>query len=84
VADGAGSNPRELGIRDRIGEASKIVGAILYLESASSATGETIHVDGGQSADHRTSYEGERYALPPNRPVGQPESTRSTLSRWAL
>ena len=41
------SNLRELGIRGRIGEVSKIVGAILYLESASSATGETIHVDGG-------------------------------------
>jgi NAD(P)-dependent dehydrogenase (short-subunit alcohol dehydrogenase family) len=48
----------------RIGEVSEIVGAILYLESASSVTGETIRVDGGQSAHHRTSYEGERYALP--------------------
>ena len=47
----------------RIGEVSEIVGAILYLESASSVTGETIRVDGGQSAHHRTSYEGERYAL---------------------
>jgi NAD(P)-dependent dehydrogenase (short-subunit alcohol dehydrogenase family) len=36
----------------RIGEVSEIVGAILYLELASSAKGETIHVDGGQSADH--------------------------------
>ena len=36
----------------RIGEVSEIVGAILYLKSASSVTGETIHVDGGHSADH--------------------------------
>jgi NAD(P)-dependent dehydrogenase (short-subunit alcohol dehydrogenase family) len=31
-------------------EISEIVGAILYLESAGFVTGETIHVDGGQSA----------------------------------
>src|SRR5499425_3272696 len=31
----------------RMGEVSEIVGAILYLESASFVTGETIHVDGG-------------------------------------
>jgi len=37
---------------DRMGEVSEIVGAILYLESASFVTGETIHVDGGQSAGH--------------------------------
>jgi hypothetical protein len=28
------------------------VEAILYLESAGFVTGETIHVDGGQSAGH--------------------------------
>jgi NAD(P)-dependent dehydrogenase (short-subunit alcohol dehydrogenase family) len=36
----------------RMGEISDIVGAILYLESATFVTGETIHVDGGQSAGH--------------------------------
>jgi NAD(P)-dependent dehydrogenase (short-subunit alcohol dehydrogenase family) len=36
----------------RMGEISDIVGATLYLESASFVTGETIHVDGGQSAGH--------------------------------
>jgi NAD(P)-dependent dehydrogenase (short-subunit alcohol dehydrogenase family) len=36
----------------RMGEISDIVGAVLYLESASFVTGETIHVDGGQSAGH--------------------------------
>jgi NAD(P)-dependent dehydrogenase (short-subunit alcohol dehydrogenase family) len=36
----------------RMGEISDIVGAVLYLESASCVTGETIHVDGGQSAGH--------------------------------
>jgi NAD(P)-dependent dehydrogenase (short-subunit alcohol dehydrogenase family) len=36
----------------RMGEISDIVGAILYLESACFVTGETIHVDGGQSAGH--------------------------------
>ena len=36
----------------RMGEISDIVGAILYLESAAFVTGETIHVDGGQSAGH--------------------------------
>jgi NAD(P)-dependent dehydrogenase (short-subunit alcohol dehydrogenase family) len=36
----------------RLGEISDIVGAILYLETASFVTGETIHVDGGQSAGH--------------------------------
>jgi NAD(P)-dependent dehydrogenase (short-subunit alcohol dehydrogenase family) len=36
----------------RMGEITDIVGAILYLESASFVTGETIHVDGGQSAGH--------------------------------
>jgi NAD(P)-dependent dehydrogenase (short-subunit alcohol dehydrogenase family) len=36
----------------RMGEISDIVEAILYLESAGFVTGETIHVDGGQSAGH--------------------------------
>jgi NAD(P)-dependent dehydrogenase (short-subunit alcohol dehydrogenase family) len=36
----------------RMGEIPDIVGAILYLESAGFVTGETIHVDGGQSAGH--------------------------------
>ena len=36
----------------RMGEISEIVSAILYLESAGFVTGETIHVDGGQSAGH--------------------------------
>src|SRR6267143_1770782 len=36
----------------RVGQISEIVDAILYLESAGFVTGETIHVDGGQSAGH--------------------------------
>ena len=36
----------------RMGKISEIVDAILYLESAAFVTGETIHVDGGQSAGH--------------------------------
>jgi NAD(P)-dependent dehydrogenase (short-subunit alcohol dehydrogenase family) len=36
----------------RMGEISEIVDAILFLESANFVTGETIHVDGGQSAGH--------------------------------
>jgi NAD(P)-dependent dehydrogenase (short-subunit alcohol dehydrogenase family) len=36
----------------RMGEIADIVGAILYLESAAFVTGETLHVDGGQSAGH--------------------------------
>ena len=36
----------------RMGEIADIVDAILYLESASFVTGETIHVDGGQNAGH--------------------------------
>jgi NAD(P)-dependent dehydrogenase (short-subunit alcohol dehydrogenase family) len=35
-----------------MGEISDIVGAILYLETASFVTGEVLHVDGGQSAGH--------------------------------
>jgi NAD(P)-dependent dehydrogenase (short-subunit alcohol dehydrogenase family) len=34
----------------RIGEMCDIVDAVLYLESASFVTGETLHLDGGQSA----------------------------------
>jgi len=36
----------------RMGEGSEIVGAILYVESESFVTGETINVDGGQGAGH--------------------------------
>jgi len=36
----------------RLGEIAEIVHAILYLEDAEFVTGETIHVDGGQSAGH--------------------------------
>jgi NAD(P)-dependent dehydrogenase (short-subunit alcohol dehydrogenase family) len=36
----------------RMGEASDIVEAVLYLESAPFVTGETLHVDGGQVAGH--------------------------------
>src|SRR4029077_5694407 len=36
----------------RMGEIADITDAILYLESASFVTGETLHVDGGQSAGH--------------------------------
>jgi NAD(P)-dependent dehydrogenase (short-subunit alcohol dehydrogenase family) len=36
----------------RMGEIADIVDAILYLESACFVTGETLHVDGGQSAGH--------------------------------
>ncbi|ESW84788.1 SDR family oxidoreductase [Mesorhizobium sp. M1060] len=36
----------------RLGEISDIVGAVLYLEDAPFVTGETLHVDGGQSAGH--------------------------------
>jgi NAD(P)-dependent dehydrogenase (short-subunit alcohol dehydrogenase family) len=36
----------------RMGEISDIVGAILYLETASFVTGEILHVDGGQSPGH--------------------------------
>jgi NAD(P)-dependent dehydrogenase (short-subunit alcohol dehydrogenase family) len=36
----------------RMGEITDIVDAILYLESAPFVTGETLHVDGGQSAGH--------------------------------
>jgi NAD(P)-dependent dehydrogenase (short-subunit alcohol dehydrogenase family) len=35
-----------------MGEVRDIVDAILFLESAAFITGETIHVDGGQSAGH--------------------------------
>lgn len=36
----------------RIGEIEEIVDAVLYLESASFVTGETLHVDGGAHAGH--------------------------------
>lgn len=36
----------------RMGDISDIVGAILYLETASFVTGEILHVDGGQNAGH--------------------------------
>ena len=36
----------------RMGEIADITDAILYLESATFVTGETLHVDGGQSAGH--------------------------------
>ena len=36
----------------RMGEIADIVDAILYLESATFVTGETLYVDGGQSAGH--------------------------------
>jgi NAD(P)-dependent dehydrogenase (short-subunit alcohol dehydrogenase family) len=36
----------------RIGEISDIVQAVLFLETAGFVTGETLHVDGGQSAGH--------------------------------
>jgi NAD(P)-dependent dehydrogenase (short-subunit alcohol dehydrogenase family) len=36
----------------RMGEISDIVDGILYLEQATSVTGETLHIDGGQAAGH--------------------------------
>ncbi|MBA2920663.1 SDR family oxidoreductase [Sphingomonas sp. MAH-20] len=36
----------------RMGEIPEIVSAVLFLENAGFVTGETIHVDGGQSAGH--------------------------------
>ena len=36
----------------RMGEIAEIVDAVLYLESASFVTGETLHVDGGAHAGH--------------------------------
>jgi NAD(P)-dependent dehydrogenase (short-subunit alcohol dehydrogenase family) len=36
----------------RMGEIADIVGAILYLETASFVTGGILHMDGGQSAGH--------------------------------
>lgn len=36
----------------RIGQVSDVVDAILFLESSPYVTGETVHVDGGQSAGH--------------------------------
>jgi NAD(P)-dependent dehydrogenase (short-subunit alcohol dehydrogenase family) len=36
----------------RLGEVQEIVDAVLYLESATFVTGETLHVDGGAHAGH--------------------------------
>jgi NAD(P)-dependent dehydrogenase (short-subunit alcohol dehydrogenase family) len=36
----------------RIGEISDVIDAILYLEQATFVTGETLHIDGGQTAGH--------------------------------
>jgi len=36
----------------RVGEISDVVEGILYLERATFVTGETLHIDGGQSAGH--------------------------------
>jgi NAD(P)-dependent dehydrogenase (short-subunit alcohol dehydrogenase family) len=36
----------------RVGQVSDIVDAVLFLESSSFVTGETLHVDGGQIAGH--------------------------------
>src|SRR5262249_53615074 len=36
----------------RMGEVQEIVDAVLYLESATFVTGETLHVDGGAHAGH--------------------------------
>jgi NAD(P)-dependent dehydrogenase (short-subunit alcohol dehydrogenase family) len=36
----------------RTGEIEDVVGGVLYLESAPFVTGETLHIDGGQSAGH--------------------------------
>jgi len=36
----------------RVGEVQEVVDAVLYLESASFVTGETLHVDGGAHAGH--------------------------------
>ena len=35
-----------------MGEIGDVVDAVLYLESATFVTGETLHVDGGQAAGH--------------------------------
>ena len=36
----------------RVGEIEDVAGGVLYLESAPFVTGETLHIDGGQSAGH--------------------------------
>jgi NAD(P)-dependent dehydrogenase (short-subunit alcohol dehydrogenase family) len=36
----------------RVGEVSDVVDGILYLEQATFVTGETLHIDGGQTAGH--------------------------------
>jgi NAD(P)-dependent dehydrogenase (short-subunit alcohol dehydrogenase family) len=35
-----------------MGEISDVVDAVIYLENAPFVTGETLHVDGGQTAGH--------------------------------
>jgi NAD(P)-dependent dehydrogenase (short-subunit alcohol dehydrogenase family) len=37
---------------NRLGEVSEVVEAVLYLDSATFITGETLHVDGGAHAGH--------------------------------
>lgn len=54
-----------------MGEISDIVEAILYLESAGFVTGDSLHVDGGQSAGHTTPERG-RSALSPRANAGRP------------
>jgi NAD(P)-dependent dehydrogenase (short-subunit alcohol dehydrogenase family) len=36
----------------RAGDVADVVGGVMYLESATFVTGETLHIDGGQSAGH--------------------------------
>ena len=36
----------------RMGSVADIVGGVRYLEAATFVTGETLHIDGGQSAGH--------------------------------
>ena len=46
------STPRVGHPLGRMGEVREIVEAVLYLESATFVTGETLHVDGGAHAGH--------------------------------
>jgi NAD(P)-dependent dehydrogenase (short-subunit alcohol dehydrogenase family) len=36
----------------RAGDVADVVSGVMYLESATFVTGETLHIDGGQSAGH--------------------------------
>jgi NAD(P)-dependent dehydrogenase (short-subunit alcohol dehydrogenase family) len=36
----------------RAGDVADVVGGVMYLESATFVTGETLHIDGGRSAGH--------------------------------